>query len=100
MVQVTSGGTESIVLAVKAYRDFAVEERGISYPEIIVPKTAHAAFDKAAQLLGIKIKHVPVNQATCKVDIRAMKRMISSNTCMVCLCPTSTLHFTIHFVSV
>ncbi len=79
----TSGGTESIVLAVKAYRDYAVEEKGISYPEIIVPRTAHAAFDKAAQLLGIKIRHAPVNQATWKVEIKAMRRMINSSTIMV-----------------
>jgi len=81
---VTSGGTESILLAVKAYRDYAREERGISYPEILVPKTAHAAFDKAAQLMGIKIRHVPVDPVTCTVDINAMRRMITSNTCMVC----------------
>ena len=42
---VNSGGTESILLAMKTYRDLAYEEKNIRNPEIIVPKSAHAAFD-------------------------------------------------------
>ena len=42
----TSGGTESIILAVKSARDFARQQRGVSRPEIVVPVTAHAAFEK------------------------------------------------------
>src|SRR5690625_2510229 len=46
----TSGGTESIILAVKAARDYAVHHKpSIESPEIILPATAHAAFHKAAQ---------------------------------------------------
>lgn len=41
----TTGGTESIIMACKAYRDYA-RSRGISNPEMVVPITAHAAFDK------------------------------------------------------
>jgi sphinganine-1-phosphate aldolase len=84
-LQVTSGGTESIILAVKAYRDYAVKERGILDPEILIPVTAHAAFDKAAHLLNMGVKHVPINENTCTVDIAAMKRMITKNTVMVWL---------------
>jgi glutamate/tyrosine decarboxylase-like PLP-dependent enzyme len=36
-----------------------------------------------AQLLGIRIKHVPIDPVTMRVDIKAMKRMITRNTCMV-----------------
>lgn len=50
----TSGGTESIVLSCKAFRDYALKQRGVNQPEILVPQTAHAAFDKAGQMLGIK----------------------------------------------
>ncbi|XP_018019009.1 sphingosine-1-phosphate lyase [Hyalella azteca] len=78
----TTGGTESIVMACKAYRDRAVH-RGIAKPEILAPVTAHAAFDKGAQLLGIRIKHVPIDPVTMRVDIKAMKRMITRNTCML-----------------
>uniref|UniRef100_A0A0M3IFL5 sphinganine-1-phosphate aldolase n=1 Tax=Ascaris lumbricoides TaxID=6252 RepID=A0A0M3IFL5_ASCLU len=58
---VTSGGTESIILACLAYRNRAYE-RGIRHPEMIVPITAHSAFDKASQLLHIRIHHVPVDK--------------------------------------
>jgi sphinganine-1-phosphate aldolase len=55
----TTGGTESIMLACRAYRELAYE-RGIKRPEMVVPVTAHAAFDKAANFFKIKIHHVPV----------------------------------------
>ncbi|KAG8135314.1 putative Sphingosine-1-phosphate lyase 1 protein [Naja naja] len=63
----TSGGTESILLACKAYRDLAYE-KGIKYPEMLVPVSAHAAFDKAAHYFRIKI---------------AMKKAITKNTAML-----------------
>ncbi len=50
---VTSGGTESILLAMKTYRDIAREKRGISEPEIVLPVSAHAAFDKACHYFNI-----------------------------------------------
>ena len=54
-----SGGTESILLAMKAYRDFARERRGIAAPEIVAPVTAHAAFDKAARFFDMPLVRVP-----------------------------------------
>ena len=57
---VTSGGTESIIMAMKVYRDRAFKEKGITAPEIIKPKTAHPAFDKAGEYFGIKIVDIPV----------------------------------------
>ncbi len=58
---VTSGGTESILLAMKTYRDFARIKRNVKKPELIVPVTAHAAFDKACQYFNIRMVHIPVN---------------------------------------
>lgn len=46
----TSGGSESLLLACKAYRDYARDFKGIKQPEILIATTAHAAFDKASQL--------------------------------------------------
>lgn len=84
MGSVTSGGTESIIMACKAYRDYAIKVKGISgQAEIIAPVTAHAAFEKGANMLGCKIIHIPVDQKTYKVDLRAMRRAISKNTCML-----------------
>jgi sphinganine-1-phosphate aldolase len=56
----TSGGTESILLAMKTYRDWARAEKRITEPEVIAPETAHPAFDKAAHLFGIKLIRTPV----------------------------------------
>lgn len=84
MGSVTSGGTESIIMACKSYRDYALKVRGISgQPEIVAPVTAHAAFEKGAALLGCKIKHIPIDPISFKVDINKMKRAINSNTCML-----------------
>ncbi len=79
----TSGGTESIVLACKAYRDYAREVKGISNPNMVVPTTAHAAFDKAASMLDIQIIHVPVDEKTQKVDLAKMRSRINRSTCML-----------------
>ena len=66
---VTCGGTESIILACKAYRDYAREVKGIEHPNMVVPYTAHAAFDKAADLMDISLIHVPVDPKT-KVSLQ------------------------------
>jgi len=79
----TTGGTESIIMACKAYRDYARTERGIYHPEIVIPVTAHPAFDKAAAYFGLRVKRVPIDPDTTTVDIRAMRRAISRNTCML-----------------
>jgi sphinganine-1-phosphate aldolase len=76
---VTSGGTESIMLAMKAYRDWARKEKGIRRPEMVVPVTAHAAFDKAAECFGIRIRHVPVG-ADCRADVREASKAVNRNT--------------------
>ncbi|XP_042712819.2 sphingosine-1-phosphate lyase 1 isoform X2 [Chrysemys picta bellii] len=81
LVKMTSGGTESILMACKAYRDLAYE-RGIKHPEILVPMSVHAAFDKAAHYFGLKIVHIPLTK-TMQVDVQAMKRAISKNTAML-----------------
>ncbi|XP_034081597.1 sphingosine-1-phosphate lyase 1 isoform X1 [Gymnodraco acuticeps] len=84
---VTSGGTESILMACKAYRDMAYE-RGIKYPEIVAPLSVHAAFDKAAHYFRMKLVHVPLDKKTMKVDVKAMRRAINKNTAMlVCSAP-------------
>ncbi|NXG28841.1 SGPL1 lyase, partial [Dromaius novaehollandiae] len=82
----TSGGTESILMACKAYRDLAYE-RGVKHPEMLVPRSAHAAFDKAAHYFGLKIVHIPLTK-NMEVDVQAMRRAISKNTAMlVCSAP-------------
>ena len=78
----SSGGTESIMLAMKSYRDWARETKGITKPEMIVPITAHAAFDKASQYFGIKMLHIPVD-SDFRADVNAAGKAISRNTVVI-----------------
>lgn len=61
---VTSGGTESCLLAVKTARDAWVAAGGTGQPRLVAPVTAHAAFHKAAHYLGLALDLVPVDAAT------------------------------------
>jgi glutamate/tyrosine decarboxylase-like PLP-dependent enzyme len=65
---VTSGGTESILCAVAAYRDRANRW----FPELVVPRTIHPAFDKAAHYFGVKLVKVDVGD-----DLRAQPRAMA-----------------------
>ncbi|PWJ25768.1 glutamate/tyrosine decarboxylase-like PLP-dependent enzyme [Branchiibius hedensis] len=65
---VTSGGTESILLAVKTARDAAAVEK----PVIVVPDTIHAAFHKAAHYFGVERVSVPVDPVTFRADPAAI----------------------------
>lgn len=78
---VTSGGTESILLACKSYRDRALDLFGIDQPEIVMPKSAHAAFNKAGHYFGIKV--IEVELKDWKTDLKAMKKAITRNTILL-----------------
>ncbi|MFZ2511251.1 MAG: aminotransferase class V-fold PLP-dependent enzyme, partial [Gordonia sp. (in: high G+C Gram-positive bacteria)] len=75
---VSSGGTESCILAVKAARDHAGLPPGRG--SIVMASTAHAAFDKAARLLGIRAVRVPVDPASTAVTVAAMAAAIDAET--------------------
>ncbi|KAJ3101100.1 hypothetical protein HDU96_010129, partial [Phlyctochytrium bullatum] len=80
---VTSGGTESLLMAIKTYRDMARRLRNVTEPEMVVPVTIHAAFDKGADYFGVKIIHIPVDSATGMVDVEKVRRAINGNTIML-----------------
>jgi glutamate/tyrosine decarboxylase-like PLP-dependent enzyme len=80
----TSGGTESIMLAVKTARDRArAEHPEIKQPEMVLPKTAHAAFHKAAHYLGVKPVVVDIDPQTFKVRVEDMRAAITPNTILL-----------------
>ena len=79
---VTSGGTESILMACKAARDFAKETRGVTEPEIVFAVSAHAAFDKAASYFGLRVRRMPVDADLC-VDLSAVRRAVNRNTVLL-----------------
>ena len=77
----TSGGTESILMAIKTYRDWAEEKfPDIVKPEMVLPSSAHPAFDKGADYFKVKSVRVPVVSKTHRVDAIAMKNAITENT--------------------
>jgi sphinganine-1-phosphate aldolase len=80
---VTSGGTESIIMAMKVYRDWARLEKSITEPEIIMPHTAHPAFDKAGKYFGIKMVHIPVSAPDFRVDPKAVEAKINDHTAAI-----------------
>ncbi|MBV6391823.1 MAG: Cysteine desulfurase IscS [Anaerolineales bacterium] len=80
----TSGGTESIMLAVKTARDKArAEKPRVVQPEMVLPKTAHAAFHKAAHYLGVKPVIVDIDPQTFKVRAEDMEKAITENTILL-----------------
>lgn len=80
----TSGGTESIICAVKAARDLARAKRPhIQAPEILLPTTGHAAFHKAAHYLDVNVVIVPVDPVSFKADVGAMRKAITPNTILL-----------------
>lgn len=79
----TSGGTESIFLALKTARDFARAMRPhLAQPEVVAPISAHPAFDKAAHYLGLKLIHTPLTSEG-SVDLSAMEAAISERTILL-----------------
>ncbi|MCX7783752.1 MAG: aspartate aminotransferase family protein [Meiothermus sp.] len=80
----TSGGTESILLAVKAARDWArAHKPHIQVPEMVLCITAHPAFHKAAHYLGFQVRVTPMNPFTFRADVEAMREAISENTILL-----------------
>lgn len=79
----TTGGTESIFLAVKAARDLAVKRRAIpGPPELVMAASAHPAFDKAAHFMGLTSVRVPL-RADYSADPAAIEAAITPNTVMI-----------------
>lgn len=79
----TSGGTESLLLVVKTARDVARKHKPwIVFPEMVLPATAHVAFDKAAHYFGVKIRRAPVGP-DLRADVKAMKRLLNRNTILI-----------------
>lgn len=86
---VTSGGTESILLAVQTARDARPE---VASPSMVVPSTAHAAFHKAAHYFGVRLVVVPVHARTKRADPSAMAAAIDESTVLVAASAPSYAH--------
>ena len=82
---ITSGGTDSITMAMKAARDFARAEKGRTGPaNIVLPQSAHPAFDKAAHLMDIEVRRVPLkDDGSYQADPVAMGEACDGATIMM-----------------
>ncbi|MCK0112889.1 aminotransferase class V-fold PLP-dependent enzyme [Ornithinimicrobium sp. F0845] len=99
---VTSGGTESCLLAVKAARDRWARARGggaggagvtaATGPQIVLPSSAHAAFHKAAHYLGLEVEVVPVDPATGVPAATDLTGRFSDRTALVVVSAPSYPH--------
>jgi glutamate/tyrosine decarboxylase-like PLP-dependent enzyme len=78
----TSGGSESIFLAMMAARNRARARRGTTRPNIVLPDTAHLTFDRAAQALCMEVRRVPVG-ADRRADVAAMAARMDDETVAV-----------------
>ncbi len=79
----TSGGTESIILAMKTWRDAAQARRPwLRHPEVVLPRTAHPAFDKAAHMLGIRLRKARI-LADGRVDLDHVRRLLGRRTVLL-----------------
>lgn len=86
---VTSGGTESILLAVQTARD---AHPHIAAPEMVLPTTAHAAFHKAAHYFGVRPMLVDVDPHTFRADPNGMAAAITDQTVLVVASAPSYAH--------
>jgi len=80
----TSGGTESIVMAVKACRDFnrTTRKNPTHRGNIVLPLTAHPAFDKGANLMDLEIRRTPIAD-DLRADPAAMEAAMDADTIML-----------------
>ena len=79
----TSGGTESILMAIKTARDMARARRpDLTEPEMVLPVTAHPAFEKGAHYFGVKPVHIPVTEEF-RADVKAARAAITDNTVLI-----------------
>jgi sphinganine-1-phosphate aldolase len=89
----TSGGTESLILAVKTAREWARQHKPeVTEPELVLPVTAHAALHKAAHYLGVKLVTAAIDPRTFKADVAAMRAAINKNTIMLAASAASYAH--------
>jgi sphinganine-1-phosphate aldolase len=88
----TSGGTESILLAMYACREWAKKYRpSIKAPEIVAPRTIHPAFDKAAHYFGLTLRKAKVLPSQ-EADVVDMERLVSKDTILLLASAPSFAH--------
>lgn len=81
---ITHGGSLAILEACKAYV-IQARKRGLINPVIVAPSTVHVAFDKAAQILNVRLIKIAVNTKTGTIHIKDLKNVIKEHKKTICL---------------
>lgn len=76
---IVSGGTEANIVAMRIARNLARKKHKTKTPEVIIPQSAHASFDKAADLLGLRLIRIPLDKQY-RVKVPEVKKAITKNT--------------------
>jgi glutamate/tyrosine decarboxylase-like PLP-dependent enzyme len=80
---ITSGGTESLLMAVKTARDWARKNRpDVKGPEMIVPTSGHPAFEKAAEYFGVKAVRTQLGPES-RAEVESVRKAITPNTILI-----------------
>ena len=80
---VNSGGTESINMAIFAYREHMAKERRVQRPNLIICTTGHAAAYKACNYMGVEVRQVPCETTNYTMPLSSIKPLIDENTICV-----------------
>ena len=78
----TTGGSDSIYQSVYVHREWGLDKKGITQPEVIFPASAHPAFFKAAHYLNMKVLTARLDEKY-EVDVQDVERLISPNTVLI-----------------
>jgi sphinganine-1-phosphate aldolase len=78
----TTGGTESLLMAVKAARERGRAERHVTRPNLVLPTSAHAAFEKGCHYFGVESRRVDV-RGDWRADVDAMADVLDDDTVLV-----------------
>ncbi len=76
---ITSGGSESLITALYAYREWARDTRGVTRPNVVLPRTAHVALEKGAHWMDIEVRHAPLTDGYV-ADVAAMAELVDDQT--------------------
>ena len=79
---VTSGSTESVLLAFHYAREKAREEKKITKPNILIPESAHYSLGRCARMIGLEVRTIPVNSEG-QVDVEEVRREVDKNTILI-----------------
>jgi glutamate/tyrosine decarboxylase-like PLP-dependent enzyme len=78
----TTGGTESILMALRTAREWGRSVRGVAHPKVLVPVTAHPAFHKAGHYLDVEVVPVPVGP-DFRASVEAARSLVDERTVLV-----------------